>query len=84
VEEFLREFLKIHTWIYATLYWVYIFRITRRAGVKLGIRGIVFFGIIFTMSLLMTLAHPVFEGFLICGFVYFMNYVFEDNTNNNV
>ena len=77
MEEFVGEFFKIHTWIYAALYWGYIFGITRRAGVKVGIRGVIFFGIIFMMSLLMTLAHPVIEGFLFCGFVCFMNYVFK-------
>jgi hypothetical protein len=79
MEEFFGEFLKIHTWIYAGLYWVYIIWATRRAGVKLGIRGVLIFGVLFMMSLLMTLAHPVFEGFLLCGFVCFMNYVLKDN-----
>jgi hypothetical protein len=79
MEEFVGEFLKIHTWIFAVLYWVYIIWATRRAGVKLGIRGVAFFGILFLVSLLMTLAHPVFEGILLCGFVCFMNYVLKNS-----
>ena len=82
MEEFTGEFLKLHTWIYVALYWGYIYWITRRAGVKLGIKGVTIFGIIFMMSLLMTLAHPVLEGFLICGFACFMNYVFKDNSRH--
>jgi len=79
MDELVAELFKIHTWIYAALYWGCIIWATHRASVKVGIRGVIIFGIIFMMSLLMTLAHPVFEGFLICGFIGLMNYVFEDN-----
>jgi predicted membrane protein len=79
MDEFVGEFYKFHTWLYLALYWSFIYWKTRRAGVKLGMKGIIFFGIIFMMSLLMTLAHPVIEGFLFCGFVGLMNYVFKNN-----
>jgi hypothetical protein len=79
MEEFGGEFFKVHTWIFAVLYWGYIIWATRRAGVKIGIRGITLFGVLFMASVLMTLAHPVIEGFLLCGFVGFMNYVLRDS-----
>jgi predicted membrane protein len=82
MKEFIGEFFKIHTWIFAVLYWVYIIWTTRRARVKLGIRGVLIFGILFLMSVLMTLAHPVIEGFLLCGFVCLMNYVFKDHSRH--
>ena len=80
MEELAGEFLKTHTWIFFILYWFFIIWVTRRAGVKMGIKGILIYGIIFMASLLMTLAHPVIEGFLLCGFVCLMNYVFQDHS----
>ena len=82
MDEFVGEFYKFHTWLYLALYWSFIYWKTRRAGVKLGISGIIIFGIIFMLSLLMTLAHPVFEGLLLCGFACLMGYVFKDNNSH--
>ena len=73
MEEFLGEFLKIRTWIFGILYWAFIIWQIRRTGVKIGVRGIILFGVVFAILLLMTLAHPIAGCFLIVGFVFLVH-----------
>ena len=77
MEEFLKEFLKIRTWIFGVLYWAFIIWTARRGGVKIGGRGIVLFGIVFVILMLITLAHPVAGFCLAIGFMFLVYEIFK-------
>lgn len=78
MEEFLKEFLKIRTWIFGVLYWFFVFWETHRAGVKIKGGGLVLFGIVFVILLVTTLGHPVTGSLLTIGFALLAHEILKD------